>query len=109
MSQAEAPPNILGISSSGHDPTAALLKHGELAAAIEEEKLVRVPRVSGLPTEAIRYCLQAGGVSPEQIDFVAIARPLSESSADWYPGESWIPKQLKLQFPSAKVIVLDHH
>lgn len=109
MAQEDRIPNILGISGGDHDAAAALLKDGELAAAVEEEKLVRLRRVRGLPVQAIRYCLDAAGLKPQQIGYIALARPLYEGPHEREAGESWIPKHLKQEFPSAKVVVLDHH
>ena len=102
-------PNILGISGGGHDPAAALLCGGDLVAAVEEEKLVRERRVRGLPLHAMRYCLEAAGLRREQVDYVALARPLYQGAQEQQSGESWVPKYLKHEFPSSKVVVLDHH
>ena len=102
-------PNILGISGSNHDAAAALLRGGNLAAALEEEKLVRVRRVPGLPVNAMRYCLEAARLRPEQIDYVALARPVYGESSERGFEEFWIPKRLKQEFPSSKIVVLDHH
>src|SRR5271169_367112 len=109
MAQEDRIPNILGITGGDHDAAAALLKGGELAAAVEEEKLVRVRRMRGLPVQAIRYCLGAAGLKPQEIDYLALARPVYEGREEREAGESWIPKHLKQEFPAAKVVVLDHH
>ena len=109
MASSGSLPNILGISGGEHDAAAALLQGTELRAALEEEKLVRVRRVRGLPFRAIRYCLEAGGLEPGQIDYVALARPLQAESGERGMGESWLPKQLKEEFPAAKMVVFDHH
>ena len=109
MAEVNRAPNILGISGSAHDAAAALLRGAELVAALEEEKLVRVRRVPGLPVHAIRYCLEATRLRPEQIDYVVLARPVYEESGDRGVGEFWIPKRLKQEFPSSKIVVLDHH
>ncbi len=66
---------ILGISGHHRDAAAALLKDGQIVAAIEEEKLVRVKHVGisqcgGLPYEAIGYCLEAAGIGIDDIDYV---------------------------------------
>ncbi len=66
---------ILGISGHHHDASAALLRDGRIVAAFEEEKLSRVKRVGmsqcgGLPYEAIGYCLDAGGIGIEDIDYI---------------------------------------
>jgi carbamoyltransferase len=106
---ASTAPYILGISAGNHDAAAALLKGAELLAALEEEKLVRVRRARGLPSRAIRYCLDAARLRPDQVGYIALARPLRGEPGGLSRGESWIPRRLKDEFPKAKVILLDHH
>jgi len=64
----------LGLSGAiGHDPAAALFVDGELAAAVEEERLIRRRHAYGEPPYlAARRCMQIARVSPDQIDQVAI-------------------------------------
>jgi carbamoyltransferase len=66
---------ILGISGHQRNAAAALIKDGQVVAAIEEEKLARVKNVGisqsgGMPYQAIGYCLEAAGIG---IDDVAYA------------------------------------
>ncbi len=66
---------ILGISGHHRNAAAALLKDGQIVAAIEEEKLARVKNVGisqcgGMPYEAIGYCLKAVGIGIDDIDYV---------------------------------------
>jgi carbamoyltransferase len=68
--------NILGISGQERDAAAALIKDGRVVAAIEEEKLSRVRHVGidyagGLPERSIRFCLDRGGISFDQVDYLA--------------------------------------
>ncbi len=65
---------ILGINAYHADASAALLCDGRLIAAAEEERFVRIKHVSGFPSKAIRYCLKAGGVRPEDLGAIAISR-----------------------------------
>ena len=65
---------ILGINTYHSDASAALLRDGELVAAVEEERFTRVKHTGGFPYHAIRYCLEAGRVNPEEIDHIVIAR-----------------------------------
>ena len=44
---------ILGLGGILKDPACAVLKDGELVAAVEEEKVARQSRVGALPEEAI--------------------------------------------------------
>ena len=105
----ENAPVILGISASSHDAAAALLRGSELVAALEEEKLARARRARGLPLRAIGYCLTASRLRPDQVNFVALARPLRGGPGAEQRGEASIPRRLKEDFPAAKIVVFDHH
>src|SRR5690348_3787732 len=63
---------ILGLSSFKHDTAAALLEDGIIRAAIEEDKLVR-SRSTGLPENAIRFCLESTGASWDDLDGISVA------------------------------------
>ncbi len=63
--------NILGISAFYHDSAAALLRDGEIIAAAQEERFSRRKHDAGFPVNAVRYCLQAGGLTGRQLDAVA--------------------------------------
>ncbi len=62
--------NILGISAFYHDSAAALVRDGEILAAAQEERFTRVKHDSRFPSHAVDYCLQAGGLTPEKLDYV---------------------------------------
>ncbi len=64
---------ILGLSAMGHHSAAALLADTGIIAAIEESKITRNRAASGIPRDAIRFCLERAGISWSQIDRVAIA------------------------------------
>lgn len=61
----------LGISCYYHDSAAALLKNGEVIAAVEEERFSRKKFDDGFPKMAIDYCLNEAGITPSQLDAVA--------------------------------------
>ncbi len=63
---------ILGLSPFQHDTAAALFEDGTLKAAIENDKLVR-SKSTGIPEDAIRFCLDRAGASWHDLDRVAIA------------------------------------
>ncbi|MDO8730587.1 MAG: carbamoyltransferase C-terminal domain-containing protein [Candidatus Omnitrophota bacterium] len=65
---------ILGINAYHAEASAALLRDGELLAAAEEERFSRIKHVAGFPTLAIRSCLKVAGLSPRDIDAVAVSR-----------------------------------
>jgi carbamoyltransferase len=62
--------NILGISAFYHDSAAALIRDGEIIAAAQEERFTRKKHDSQFPTNAVDYCLEAGGITAEQLDYV---------------------------------------
>jgi predicted NodU family carbamoyl transferase len=62
----------LGLSSLNHDTAAALFEDGTIKAAIEEDKLTR-SRSTGLPGNAIRFCLESAGATWQDIDNIAVA------------------------------------
>ena len=65
---------ILGINAYHADSSAALLKDGELIAAIEEERFTRVKHWAGFPALAIQFCLQQAGITLDQVDYIGIGR-----------------------------------
>src|SRR5579871_6923651 len=93
---------ILGIGGISGDAASAVLKDGELIAAIEEAKLVR--RSSGnsgeLPEQSIAACLELAGAKPEQVDAVAVVRPVPEAG---------FHLKLRARFPNSRIAVIEHH
>ncbi|MDX1530461.1 MAG: carbamoyltransferase C-terminal domain-containing protein [Rhodothermales bacterium] len=68
------PTYILGINAYHGDVSAVLLRDGDLVAALEEERFRRVKHWAGFPTEAVRRCLDAAGITGADVDHVAISR-----------------------------------
>ncbi len=62
---------ILGISAYYHDAAACLISDGEIVAAAQEERFTRKKHDPSIPSNAISYCLKAGGVSGDRLDAVA--------------------------------------
>lgn len=65
---------ILGINAYHGDAAASIVKDGQLIAAAEEERFNRKKHCAGFPALAIRYCLEAAGVSLDQVDHIGISR-----------------------------------
>lgn len=61
---------ILGISAFYHDSAAALVIGGKIIAAAQEERFTRQKFTSDFPIEAIRYCLEEGGLEIDELDAV---------------------------------------
>jgi carbamoyltransferase len=60
--------HILGISAFYHDAAAALLRDGEIVAAVQEERFTRRKGDAGFPQHSIQYCLREGGIDVGSID-----------------------------------------
>lgn len=94
---------ILGIGGILGDAAAAVLRDGVLSAAVEESKLSRQPHRANhieLPERAIAACLEMAKVAPEQVDAVAVVRPLPETG---------FHLKLRARFPKSRIVVLEHH
>ncbi|MDP3722470.1 MAG: carbamoyltransferase [Candidatus Omnitrophota bacterium] len=61
---------ILGISAYYHDAAACLLVDGQIVAAAQEERFTRKKHDERFPSQAIAYCLKAGGIPIETVDLV---------------------------------------
>ena len=63
---------ILGLNAYHADSAACLVRDGALVAAAEEERFRRVKHWAGLPTQAVAWCLRAGGLRLADVDVIAI-------------------------------------
>lgn len=63
---------ILGLNAFHGDASASLLIDGQLVAAAEEERFIRVKHWAGFPRLAVDYCLAAAGARIEDVDHIAI-------------------------------------
>ena len=62
---------ILGIHD-GHNASAALVIDGQVVAAVQEERFNRQKNWCGFPVESIKWVLDYGGISPAELDAVAM-------------------------------------
>lgn len=62
---------ILGISAFYHDSAAALIKDGEIIAAVQEERFTRKKHDASFPFNSINYCLKEAGINPSKIDRIS--------------------------------------
>ena len=90
---------ILGLGGILNDPACAVLKDGELVAAIEQEKVARRPPPGSLPDEAIAMALNLAKAAPPDVNCVALVRPFAQD----------IHLALRSQFPNAQVLMVEHH
>jgi carbamoyltransferase len=84
--------NVLGVTGNrGRDVACALIRDGRLASAVEQKKLPAQP--------AVRECLRIAGVKADDVDVIAVARPVEEVTL----------RDLRSAFPGAQVRLVDHH
>ena len=87
--------DILGISCYYHDAAASLIRDGQLIAASEEERFSRKKHDFDFPKHAINYCLEAGGITGKDLDYVVFFekpfRKLDRILAEHEHGSSHFP------------------
>jgi carbamoyltransferase len=123
---------VLGVSAYYHDSAACLVRDGEIVAAAQEEAFTRKKHDARFPVEAIRFCLDQGGIDWEDLDWIAfyelparkLARILSTRAA--VPGAGrelwdralrrWTRDRLDVAtyFPyarptKARIVAIEHH
>ena len=64
-------PYVMGISALYHDSAAALVVHGEIVAAAQEERFTRKKHDRCFPRHAINYCLSEAFIEPSELEVVA--------------------------------------
>ena len=131
--------NIIGISCFFHDSAACLVRDGTIISAVQEERFTRVKHDSSFPKEALKNCLDAGGIGMDDVDhlvffekpFIKFERILEtylsitpsgyKSFAKAIPiwiGEKLFQKNLILQnirevasddFDESKLLFSEHH
>jgi carbamoyltransferase len=97
--------NVLGINSVFHESAAALVVDGKVVAACEEERFNRVKHAKQsridnpheLPEQAIRFCLDHGGLKASDIDRVAYSFDPELRRAGYRP-EWWPDGRMEAQF-----------
>jgi carbamoyltransferase len=98
---------ILGLGGLLGDAACAVLKNGELVAAVEEAKITRGVRSGAAPEEAaqasIGECLRLAGATRADVECVGLVRPFTrEPEAEFHVA-------LRMLFPKAEIAVVEHH
>jgi carbamoyltransferase len=62
---------VVGISAYYHDSAVALIRDGVIVAAAQEERFTRRKHDPDFPAQAFQFCLDAAGISADEIDRVA--------------------------------------
>ncbi|HEX7562283.1 MAG TPA: carbamoyltransferase C-terminal domain-containing protein [Bradyrhizobium sp.] len=110
---------ILGINAYDHDVSACLLRDGEIAYAIEKERITRQKHASGFFQEAVDYCLKAEGITLDDVDLVVrncYVLPVDELEVRMvYEGDmsgrerAQVAKSPLYLSKSNKVMTVSHH
>jgi carbamoyltransferase len=97
------PVYVLGVGLS-HNGSACLLKDGEIAVAIEKERLTKVKNDGGNDSFAIAYCLNAAGIGWDDVALVVQNANFGGFAYgnDWYRGKRSIPAD-------KPVVTISHH
>lgn len=124
---------ILGISAFYHDSAACLVEGGNIIAAAQEERFTRVKHDASLPMEAIKYCLQQGGIDAAGLNYVAFydkpflkferlletylafapkgLKSFMEAMPVWLKQKLWLKDLIQKQLPgfAGKILFPEHH
>jgi carbamoyltransferase len=96
--------DILGLSYSYHDAAACLVRDGVPIAAAEEERFTRIKHDHRFPANAIRYCLDAGGIAAKDLGGVAFyEKPARKLERALVVGKQYMPRSIEnvlAQFPA---------
>ena len=63
---------ILGLNIFHADTSAVLIVNGKIISAIEEERFTKIKHYSGLPINAIQYCLNSSNINISEVDTIAV-------------------------------------
>ena len=72
---------ILGMNAYHGDASAAIVKDGQLVAAVEEERFNRIKHWAGFPTRSIQFCLETAGVSIKDVDHITFSSDVKANLA----------------------------
>lgn len=123
---------VLGISCYYHNSAAALICNGEIAFAAEEERFTRIKGDASFPVNAVKFCLDAAGIFPQDLSAVAyyedpgikfdrillgvfLNAPKSllqfvKAIPDWITNKLWIERRIRSELDyKGKIVFSAHH
>lgn len=113
---------VLGINAYDHDVSACLLRDGEIAFAVEKERITRHKHATGFYQEVVDYVLGAEGITLDDVDLVVrncYVLPVEELelrllSQDLPEAAGDAERAMQAKHPlylskSDKVVTLSHH
>src|SRR5260370_3573121 len=93
---------VLGTGLS-HDGSACLIKDGQIAVAIEKERLTRIKHDGDNDNAAIQYCLDAAGIRFKDLDLVV----QNANFGMFAHGDNWFRGQ-RLIDPQVPTVTISH-
>ena len=113
---------VLGLNTYDHDVSACLLRDGAIAFAIAKERITRAKHASGFYKEVIDYCLEAEGITLDDVDLVVrncyiLPVPEMEERLVYFDAPGFLPdfergdaaKHPLYLKHSDKVVTISHH
>jgi carbamoyltransferase len=124
--------NILGISCFYHDSAACLLRDGDIVCAVQEERFTRTKHDHRFPSNAIDWCLKAGGIESFDLDTVVFydkprvgfkriletsvacapfgIKPFIKAMPLWLEQKLWIPDLIRKELNfKGEILFTEHH
>ena len=113
---------VLGLNTYDHDVSACLLRDGAIAFAIAKERITRHKHASGFYKEVIDYCLQAEGITLDDVDLIVrncyiLPVPEMEERLVYFDAPGFLPefergeaaKHPLYRAGQDKVVTISHH
>ena len=113
---------VLGLNTYDHDVSACLLRDGAIAFAIAKERITREKHASGFYQEVIDYCLDAEGITLDDVDLIVrncyiLPVPDMEERLVYQDMPGFLPEYERPEAPkhplylskSDKVVSISHH
>lgn len=95
--------------AQGFDSAAALVTGHAIVAAAAEERFSGEKATGAFPVQAIRYCLQAGHLEPDEIDYIAHGF-CYEPFKECFDGEEFLRRQYaEVYSADVQKGLLEHH
>ena len=113
---------VLGLNTYDHDVSACLLRDGVIAFAIAKERITREKHATGFYKEVIDYCLDAEGITLDDVDLVVrncyiLPVPEMEERLVYQDMSGFLPEYERTEASkhplylshSDKVVSISHH
>ena len=97
------PELLVGIGGLLSDPACCVFREGKFGSAVEQLKVSRQDRPGTFPDEAFALALETAGVTADEIDCIAVARPFTMSA------ETSAQLELRSRFPRREIVIVEHH